>query len=166
MGQETIGDRIKKQREKLNISLESLAAKLNIDEDVLRSYENNEKEIPASLLPSIAESLFMSYPELLGQEVKTEALVGPEKEGSSDSKLKFGMSLYNTSRFRKKSALTSGIVTLIMGIIILIVSFNAEIYADPSLIFSPRTILIVISLILIVLGLGITCFALYRKFKK
>ncbi len=79
-----IGDRIKKRRQELNLTLEEIAKKLNTSRQAIFKYENNIiMNIPPDKVEQLASVLKTSPAYLMGWEEKTdfpEAVAKSEEE--------------------------------------------------------------------------------------
>ena len=65
----SVGRNIKLQREKLGMTVETLAAKIGIDTEVLEKYENEDAEqLPLMWLVKIAKALQCRTEDLTGEE--------------------------------------------------------------------------------------------------
>ena len=65
---QVIASRVREMREIMDLSVEDVAAKLDLSKEEYLSYENNEKAFPISTLTALAGILNVDYTELLTGE--------------------------------------------------------------------------------------------------
>lgn len=62
----TLGNTIKLNRKKSNLTQEELSKKIGISKNALWNYENNKRTIPVNVLIKLSTELNLPVPELLG----------------------------------------------------------------------------------------------------
>lgn len=73
-----IGQRIARYRKEQTLTQEQLAQKLGITQSVLAHYETGIRRIPLSIVPAVAQALFVSVEEILGMPTKTKRGPSPK----------------------------------------------------------------------------------------
>lgn len=82
----SIGDRIKKRRQELDISVEELSKRLGKNRATIYRYENNDIEnFPISILPPLAEALHVSEAWLMGYDVPMDSKITTDEAWDAEA---------------------------------------------------------------------------------
>lgn len=100
---ESIGQRITKARERLDMNQKELCQKTGIKESTLSRYENDIREPKASTLLTIAETLNVSFDYLMGVSDDFESF---HHEDDTDEELELEKILENTEKKLSREGLS------------------------------------------------------------